>query len=95
MLPDAVLGNRTGWIWTPAKDFEVVGRLETCRRALVDQGADIQSLSIVEVSVDVPLADETVQTRREHRAVLLLYKPSAEEVQRWRERTERPLPKNL
>ena len=95
LLPDAVLGNRAGWIWTPAKDFEVLGRLEACRRALVDQGADIQGLSIVQVGVDVPMANETVQTRIEQRAVLLLYKPSAEEVRRWRERTERPLPKKM
>ena len=87
MLPDTVLGNRTGWDWTPAKAFQIMGRLEACRRALNAQGASIQGSMIVDVSVDVPLEDQTVRTQIERRAVLLLYKPSAEELERWRERT--------
>lgn len=95
MLPDTTLGNRTGWKWTPAKDFQVIGRLNACRKALNAQGATIQGSMIVDVSVDVPIDEQTVLTQIEHRAVLLLYKPSAESVQKWRERTETPLPKTI
>jgi len=95
MLPDEVLGNRTGWRFTPAKDFQVLGRLQACWKALEARGAVIESFDTVQVSVDIPTANETPETTIEPRVVLLVHKPSDEDVQRWRERTERPLPKRM
>src|SRR5436190_16418366 len=98
-LPDAVLGNRVGWTFTPAKENEVLGRLQACYRAIEEHGAAIESFAIVHVSVDVPINDEAhsqrVQTQLEPRVLLFLYKPTHEQVQKWREREERPLPKNF
>jgi hypothetical protein len=92
MLPDEVLGNRTGWQFTPAKDVDVLGRLQACWKALEEYGALIESFATVQVSIDVPMANETTQTTIEPRAVLFVYKPSDEAVQQWREKTERPRP---